>query len=99
MAVIVCTPPDKLNVPNDEPVAREPSMLELHCIEELRVPSSTSDAEPKNVCQAPSFISRPDTGDMMDTVGKPGKATSFIVMDIVTVVVSPPESVTDAVMS
>ena len=96
-AVIVCEPPDKFKVPNDEPVARNPSMLELHCICVPSEPSSLSDAEPKKLIQAPSFTSRPVPGDMIETVGKPGGATSFIVMEVVVVVVRPPESVTDAV--
>ena len=50
-------------------VAKNPSLLEVHWIEELSEPSSSSVAEPENVTESPCVDSEPDDGDVMDTVG------------------------------
>ena len=69
VAVMVCVPTERFVLLNDEPVPIEPSLLEVHWIEELSEPSSSSVAEPENVTESPCVDSEPDDGDVMDTVG------------------------------
>ncbi len=51
------------------PVPREPSLLEVHWIEELIEPCSGSLAEPENVTESPSVDSEPFVGELIETVG------------------------------
>ena len=83
---------------NDEPVPIEPSLLEVHCIDELRDPCSGSDAEPENVTESPSVDSEPFVGELIETVG--GWFETLPTTVIVTCLESPIPSlsVTDAVM-
>ena len=78
---------------NDEPVPIEPSLLEVHWIEELSVPCSGSLAEPENVTESPSVNSEPDDGDVMDTVGGVFGG-GFTITVILSVSDAPAESVT-----
>ncbi len=80
-------------------VAKNPSLFEVHWIEELSVPCSGSLAEPENVTESPSVGSEPFVGELIETVGG-----LFSGMNSFTVIVTclesliPPLSVTIAVM-
>ena len=69
VAVMVWIPTDKVDNEKKLSVAKNPSLLEVHWIEELSVPCSGSLALPENVTESPCVDSEPEDGDVMDTVG------------------------------
>jgi hypothetical protein len=91
---IVCVPADsrRLKLP---PVPIAPSMLDVHAIDPVRSPSSTSLAEARNAIWSPVENVLPPAGLARAICG--GVSATVIVIDAVAV--SPPESVTVAVMT
>ena len=82
---------------NKFPVAKNPSLLEIHWVDELSEPSSASVAEAQNVILAPSSISVPTTGLFSVKVGGWFCVDSFIVICIAVESDIPSESVAVAV--
>ena len=54
VAVMVWVPTERLDNENKLSVAKNPSMLEVHCMELLSVPSSSSVAVPQKIILSPS---------------------------------------------
>ena len=67
-AVIVCVPTDNVAL-TMVPLPSAPSKFALQEMEELRLPSSGSDAVPLKTVSAPSGTAVPETGAVIETVG------------------------------
>ena len=81
---------------NKFPVSKNPSMLELHWVDELSEPSSASVAEPWNITELPSVNAELFDGEVMDTLGAVF-GVGFTVIVILSVSDIPSESVAVAV--
>ncbi len=82
---------------SDAPPPSVLSMLELHCILELMLPSCSSDAVAENDTELPCVNVEPVDGELIDTVGGVFGG-EFIVTVMESVPERLPESVTVAVM-
>ena len=69
VAVMVWIPTERVTNEKKLSVAKNPSLLEVHCMELLSEPSSSSVAVPENITESPCVDSEPEDGDVMDTVG------------------------------
>ncbi len=62
-------PTDRFVLLKKVPMPREPSLLDVHWIEELIVPCSGSLAEPQKLMESPSSNEEPVDGKVIETVG------------------------------
>jgi hypothetical protein len=98
VAVMVWVPAERVVSEKKLSVAKNPSMLEVHCMELLSEPSSLSVAEAQNVTLAPSSNSVPSIGLFIVKKGGWFCVDSFTVVVMLSVSDNKPESVTWAVM-